>query len=109
MKTNRMKMMETSGLKTKHPKKTKTWVEEAAAISWLEKLTCGENVVAGSRLKRLICIEDVVVASGWLERPTCNGTVFPVVWLDRKQICSETFSVFCCSGVSNSSKPRDPK
>ena len=68
-----------------------------------------EDMVAGSWLKKLTCIEDVVVASGWLERPTCNGTVLPVVWLDRRQICSETFSVFCCSGVSNSSKPRDPK
>ena len=39
MKTNRMKMMETSGLKTKHPKKTRTWIEEVAAGSWLKKLT----------------------------------------------------------------------
>ena len=53
MKTNRMK--------TKQMKKN---------------LTCIEDVVADSRLKRLTCIEDVVVASGWLERPTCNGTGF---------------------------------
>ena len=27
-------------------------------------------------MKRLTCNEDVVVASGWLEKPTCSGTVF---------------------------------
>ena len=75
MKTSRMNMMETSGLKTNHPNKTNTWVEEVAAISWLKKLTCDEDVVAGSWLKKLTCIEDVVVVGSWLEKLTCSGTV----------------------------------
>ena len=45
----------------------------------MKKLTCVEDVVAGSWSKKLTCIEDVVVAGSWLEKLTCSSTVFPCV------------------------------